>query len=290
MDIQNFLQNIIFYAMPWLLSSGIKIILILMVVFLVERIGRKFVEKAVRKVIKYTDQEAEEKRENTLIGLFSGALNVMVWLVAAMMILAELGANIAPILAGAGIFGIALGFGAQSMVRDFLAGLFIIIENQYRIGDVIALDNNIIGAVEEITLRKTVLRDLDGKVHHIPNGSFAQVSNLTSDYSRAHMDISVAYKEDLDEVMALINKVGMEMAEVSPWKEDIMEPIQVLGPGPNNFGASGIEIKVLGKTKPMKQWDILREFRRRLKIVFDKQGIEIPFPQMSIWQRGSLEK
>ena len=286
MDIQNFFQNIT----PWLLSSGVKILLILVVVFLVERIGKKFVEKAVRKVIKHTDQEAEEKRENTLIGLFNGVLNVMIWLVAVMMILAELGVNIAPILAGAGILGIALGFGAQSMVRDFLAGLFIIIENQYRVGDVIALDNNIIGVVEEITLRKTVLRDLDGKVHHIPNGSFAQVSNLTSDYSRAHMDISVAYKEDLDEVMALINKVGMEMAEVSPWKEDIMEPIQVLGPGPNNFGASGIEIKVLGKTKPMKQWDILREFRRRLKIAFDKQGIEIPFPQMSIWKRGSSEK
>ncbi len=285
MEISNVVQNIT----PWLLSSGIKIVLILMVVFLIKRVGRKFIEKAVRRAIKHADQEAEEKRENTLIGLFSGALNVMVWLVAIMMILAELGINIAPILAGAGILGIALGFGAQSMVKDFLAGLFIIIENQYRVGDVVCLDDTY-GGVENITLRKTILRDLDGKIHHIPNGSFSRVSNLTGDYSRAHMNISVAYKEDLDKVMALINKVGEEMTKDSPWKEYIIKPIQVLGTGPDKFGESGIEIKVLGETKPLKQWDTLREFRRRLKIAFDKEGVEIPFPQMSIWPRGKWEK
>lgn len=284
MDIQNFLQNII----PWLLSHGIQILLILIVAFLVRQLGRKFIEKIVKRIITHTDQEAEIKRENTLIGLFSGILNVMVWLVAIMMVLAEIGLDVTPILAGAGILGLAIGFGAQSMVKDFLAGLFIIVENQYRVGDVVCLDGTC-GGVEDITLRKTVLRDLDGKIHHIPNGNFSLVSNLTGDFSRAHMDISVAYKEDLDKVMALINRVGKEMAEVSPWKEDIIDPIQVLGPGPNNFGDSGIEIKVLGKTRPVKQWDILREFRRRLKIAFDKEGIEIPFPQMSVWPRGPWE-
>ncbi len=285
MDIQNFLQNLT----PWLMSNGVRIFLILMVVFLIKRMGRKFIEKAVRKAIKHVDQEAEEKRENTLIGLFSGVLSVMVWLVAIMTILTELGINIAPILAGAGILGIALGFGAQSMVKDFLAGLFIIIENQYRVGDWVCLDD-VCGGVEEINLRKTILRDLDGKIHYIPNGSFSRSSNLTGDYSRAHMNISVAYKEDIDKVIELINRVGQEMAEVSPWREDTIKPIQVLGTGPNNFGGSGIEIGVLGETKPMKQWDILREFRRRLKIAFDKQGIEIPFPQMSVWPRGRWEK
>ena len=281
-EIQDFFQNLI----PWLMSSGIKIALILVTVFLIKWTGKKFIARAVRKTIKEVDQEGKEKKENTLIGLFSGVLNVIVWLVAIIMILAELGVSIAPILAGAGILGIALGFGAQSMVKDFLAGFFIIIENQYRVGDVIALED-ITGKVEKITLRKTILRDLDGKVHHIPNGSFARISNLTGDYSRAHMDISVAYKEDLDKVITLINKVGKEMTEVSPWKQDIVEPIQVLGTGPNNFGDSGIEIKVLGKTKPMKQWNVLREFRRRLKIAFDKEGVEIPFPQMSVWPRGN---
>ena len=281
-EIQDFFQNLI----PWLMSSGIKIALILVTVFLIKWTSKKFIARAVRKTIKEVDQEGKEKKENTLIGLFNGVLNVIVWLVAIIMILAELGVSIAPILAGAGILGIALGFGAQSMVKDFLAGLFIIIENQYRVGDVIALED-ITGKVEKITLRKTILRDLDGKVHHIPNGSFARISNLTGDYSRAHMDISVAYKEDLDKVITLINKVGKEMTEVSPWKQDIVEPIQVLGTGPNNFGDSGIEIKVLGKTKPMKQWNVLREFRRRLKIAFDKEGVEIPFPQMSVWSRGN---
>ena len=271
--------------MEWILSHGIKIICVLIVVFLVNRFGKKFIGRTIKRAVKHKDRDAEVKREKTLIGIFSGVLNIIVWLVAVMMILPEFGIDIGPILAGAGIFGVALGFGAQYMVRDFLAGLFIILENQYRIGDVVCLDDTC-GGVEDITLRKTVLRDLDGKVHHIPNGSFTKAANLTGDYSRAHMNISVAYKEDIDKVMQLINKVGNEMAEVSPWKEYIIKPIQVAGPGPDSFGESGVIIKVLGETKPLKQWDTLKEFRRRLKIAFDKQGVEIPFPQMSIWQKG----
>ena len=281
MDFQNFLQNLI----PWFFTHGIKIVCIILVAYLINRFGKKFIERAIRKAIKHVDHDAGAKRENTLIGIFGGALSVIVWLVAIMMILPEFGMNIGPILAGAGILGVAIGFGAQWMIKDFLAGLFIILENQYRVGDVVCLDNTC-GGVEDITLRKTVLRDLDGKVYHIPNGSFKISANLTKDYSRAHMNVSVAYKEDLDKVMALINKVGKEMAEVSPWKEYIRKPIQVAGPGPDKFGESGVEIKVLGETKPLKQWDTLKEFRRRLKIAFDKEGIEIPFPQMSIWPRG----
>jgi small conductance mechanosensitive channel len=285
MNIQDIFQNI----SPWFLSSGIKIILILIAAVLINRVVRKIIERAIRKGIKDGTKEATEKRQKTLIGIFSGALKIIVWLVAIMMILPEFGINVGPILAGAGILGVALGFGAQWMIRDFLAGLFIILENQYRVGDVVCLDDTC-GGVEEITLRKTILRDLDGKVYHIPNGSFKMAANLTKGYSRAHMNISVAYKEDLDKVMALINKVGAEMAKDSPWKEYIIKPIQVLGPGPDKFGDSGIEIKVLGETKPLKQWDTLKEFRRRLKIAFDKEGIEIPFPQMSIWPRGKWEK
>lgn len=273
----------------WFMAYGIKIILILITAFLVNKIGRKFIDKAVRKAIKGKDEEAEKKREDTLIAIFSGGLRLTVWLIAAMTILPIFGINVGPILAGAGILGVALGFGAQYMIRDFLAGLFIILENQYRIGDVVCLDNTC-GGVEAITLRKTVMRDLDGKVHHIPNGSFKTAANLTTDYSRAHMNISVAYKEDLDKVIEVINRVGKEMVEESPWKEYILKPIQVLGPGPNKFTESGIEIKVLGETKPLKQWDTLKEFRRRLKKVFDEEKIEIPFPQMSIWPKGKWEK
>jgi len=270
--------------MPWFLSGGLKIIFILVGASLVNRFGKRLIEKTIRKAIVHEDREAELKRENTLIGIFGGALKVIVWIVAVMMVLSELNVDIGPVIAGAGILGVALGFGAQWMIKDFLAGLFIILENQYRIGDVVCLDD-VCGGVEEITLRKTVLRDLDGKVYHIPNGAFKMASNFTKGYSRAHMNISVAYKENLDKVMELINKVGQDMTKDVPWKDYIKKPIQVLGPGPDKFGDSGIEIKVLGETKPLKQWDTLKEFRRRLKIVFDKEGVEIPFPQMTIWKR-----
>ncbi|PIW90627.1 MAG: mechanosensitive ion channel family protein [Candidatus Nealsonbacteria bacterium CG_4_8_14_3_um_filter_40_11] len=273
----------------WLIGHGIKIAAILIAAVLADRVGKKFIGKAVKGGVKDGTEESTEKRQKTLIRIFSSALSVVVWLVAIMMVLPEFGIAVGPILAGAGILGVALGFGAQYMIRDFLAGLFVIIENQYRVGDVVCLDNTC-GGVEDITLRKTVLRDLDGKVYHIPNGSFKMAANLTKGYSRAHMDISVAYKEDLDKVMALINKVGKEMAEESPWKEYILKPIQVLGPGPDSFGESGIIIKVLGETKPLKQWDTLKEFRKRLKRAFDREGIEIPFPQLSIWPRGNWAK
>ncbi len=275
--------------LSWFTLHGIKILVILIAVVLINRVGKKFIEKTVKKAIKHVDHEAEVKRENTLIGIFSGGLKVVVWLVAIMTVLPEFGIEVGPILAGAGILGVALGFGAQYMIRDFLAGLFIILENQYRVGDVVCLDDTC-GGVEDVTLRKTVLRDLDGKLHHIPNGAFKKAANLTGDYSRAHMNVSVAYKEDLDKVMALINKVGREMAKESPWKDYIIKPIQVAGPGPDKFGDSGIEIKVLGETKPLKQWDTLKEFRRRLKVAFDKENIEFPFPQMSVWPRGRWEK
>jgi len=285
MDIQNIIQGLI----PWFWSSGIRVLIILIIALLVGRFGRRIITRIVRRGIHEGNKEAIEKRQKTLIRIFVGAFKVLIWLVAGMMVLSELGLNIGPILAGAGLLGVALGFGAQWMVRDFLAGMFIIIENQYRVGDVVCLDNTC-GFVEDISLRKTIMRDLDGKIIHIPNGSFKVASNMTQGYSRAHLNISVSYKEDIDKVMKIINKVGEEMTKDSPWKEDILKPIQVLGSGPNNFLDSGVEIKVLGETKPAKQWDVMREFRRRLKKTFDKEGIEIPFPQMSVWPRGKWEK
>jgi small conductance mechanosensitive channel len=279
--------------LDWFLSSGIKIIIIALVAYIAIRISNKFIKKWIRKMVErgydIRDGEAISKRVKTLSSVINGAIKIVVIGIAVFMILSEMGIDIGPLLAGAGIVGVALGFGAQSIVKDFLSGLFIIFEDQYRVGDVVCLDETC-GGVENITLRKTVLRDLDGKIYHIPNGEVRKVANMTKGYSRSHMNISVAYKEDIDKVMALINKVGKEMAEVSPWKEYIRKPIQVLGPGPDNFGESGIEIKVLGETKPLKQWDTLKEFRRRLKKAFDEEGIEFPFPQMSIWPRGKWEK
>jgi len=272
---ENFLQNVI----TWVITHGIKIFGILIIACLINRLGGKVIERAIKKGVRDTTKEATEKRQNTLIGVFVGALKVIVWLVAITMILPELGINVGPILAGAGILGVALGFGAQYMIRDFLAGLFIIIENQYREGDVVCLDGAC-GLVEDITLRKTILRDLDGIVHHVPNGEIKKASNLSKKFARVNLNIGVAYKEDLNKVIEVINKAGKELAEDPEWEESIIKPPQFLRI--DDFGESAIIIKILGETKPLKQWDVTGELRKRIKIAFDKKGIEIPFPQRVI--------
>ena len=273
----NFLQSLI----PWFISHGIKIILILIIAYLINRLGGKVIERAIRKGVRDTTKEATGKRQNTLIGVFAGALKVIVWLVAIMMILPELGINVGPILAGAGILGVALGFGAQYMIRDFLAGLFIIIENQYREGDVVCLDGTC-GLVEDINLRKTILRDLDGIVHHVPNGEIKKASNLSKQFARVNLNIGISYKENLDKVIGVINKVGKELAEDPQWKDLILKPPQFLRV--DDFGESAMIIKILGETKPLKQWDVTGELRKRIKTTFDKEGIEIPFRQITIHQ------
>ena len=280
------IENIISFIIPWILAHGVKIVFILFGAFVLNRIAKKFIEKAVRKAVTSEGRgaEAERKREETLIKIFAGGLKLIVWTIAIVMTLPEFGINIGPILAGAGVLGLAIGVGTQHMVRDFLAGLFVILENQYRVEDYICLDSTC-GTIEDITLRKTVLRDLHGTVHHIAHGSVGIVSNYTKKLGIARMDISVAYKEDIDHVMEVINQVGKKMAEESPWKEDTLTAIQASGTGPSNFADSGVEITVSGETKVGTQWGMLREFRRRIKYAFDKEGIEIPFPQRTVWMK-----
>jgi len=274
---ENFIQNLI----SWVLSHGIKIFGILIVAYLINKLGGKVIERAIRKGVRDTTKEATEKRQNTLIGVFVGALKIIVWLVAIMMILPELGINAGPILAGAGILGVALGFGAQYMIRDFLAGPFIIIENQYREGDVVCLDGTC-GLVEDINLRKTVLRDLDGTVHHVPNGEIKKASNLSKQFARVNLNIGISYKENLDRVIKVVNRVGEELAEDPQWKDLILKPPQFLRV--DDFGESAIIIKILGETKPLKQWDVTGELRKRIKIAFDEEDIKIPFRQITIHQ------
>jgi len=275
------MENFIPKLISWIFAHGIKIFVILIVAYLINRFGGKIIERAIRRGVMDTTKEATEKRQNTLIGVFTGALKIAVWLMAIMMILPELGINIGPILAGAGILGVALGFGAQYMIRDFLAGLFIIIENQYREGDVVCLDGTC-GLVEDIALRKTILRDLDGIVHHVPNGEIKKASNLSKKFARVNLNIGVAYKEDLNKVIEVVNKVGKELAEDPEWEESIIKLPQFLRI--DDFGESAIIIKILGETKPLKQWDVTGELRKRIKIAFDKEGIEIPFRQITVHQ------
>jgi small conductance mechanosensitive channel len=277
-------QNLLNVFIPWFFSHGIKIIAILLAAYLVRRFGNIFIEKIVRKAVNadhFLTPEAEKKREDTLINVFEGALRILIWVAVVLMILSELGMNIGPLLAGAGIAGLALGFGAQYVVRDFFTGLFIILENQYRVGDVICLGDKC-GKVEAINLRMTVLRDADGAVHHIPNGEIKIASNLSKEFARINLVVGVSYKADLEKVIKVVNRVGEEMAQDPEWKDKILQAPQFLRV--DDFADSAVNIKITGEVKPLEQWGVLGELRKRIKIAFDEEGIEIPFPQRVIHQ------
>jgi len=230
-------------------------------------------------------EEEINKRVDTLSGVLVAAIQAVVIAVISFMMLSEIGLNISPILAGVGVIGIAIGFGAQSLVKDILAGLFIIMENQYRKGDVVNIANTS-GLVEDINLRRTLLRDLDGIVHSVPNGEIQVASNYTRGYSRVNMNISVGYGTDLSHAIAVINRVGKEIAQDRAWAADFLTPPQVLRV--DNLGDSGIDIKILADTKPTKQWAIMGELRLRLKKVFDEEGIEIPWPHTKVYFGNAL--
>lgn len=267
---------------PWLLNHGIKILIITIAAWLLNTIINRIIKKAVRiAVVRDANmtEEAEKKREDTLIRIFTGATRIAFILLALLMILKEAGIEIGPILAGAGIAGLALGFGGQYLIKDIITGLFVILENQYRIGDVVKIDGTG-GLVQDISLRKTTLRDLDGIVHHIPHGTITQVSNLSKDFARVNLDIGIAYDTNLEKLIEVIDRTGNELAEDPLFKDSIISPPKFLRV--NEFADSAIIVKILGETKPLKQWEIAGEYRKRLKISFDKEGIEIPFPQRVI--------
>jgi small conductance mechanosensitive channel len=197
------------------------------------------------------------------------------------MILQEIGIPIGPLLAGAGIIGIAVGFGGQYLIKDLISGFFIFMENQYRIGDVVSF-NDTSGLVEDITLRITTLRDMDGTVHHIPHGEITKVSNMSKYFARVNLNIGISYNSDIEHVIRVVNQIGLEMSEDPIWKEAIINPPQFLRI--DNFADSSIIIKIVGDTQPLKQWDVTGELRKRIKITFDKEKIEIPFPQLVVHQ------
>jgi len=223
---------------------------------------------------------AARKRVQTLQGVIGTIAVVLIWFVVLLMALGQLGINIGPLLAGAGVFGLAIGFGAQNLVRDFVSGFFLILENQIRVGDV-AMINGTGGLVERITFRTVTLRDLSAIVHTFPNGTIQTISNLTKDWSAYLMDIGVAYKEDTDRVVEVMRRVAEEMRAEPEYGSVMLEPLEVIGV--DEFADSAVIIKARFKTQPLKQWFIGREYRRRLKKAFDAEGIEIPFPHRTIY-------
>jgi small-conductance mechanosensitive channel len=272
----------------WLLTHGLRILLILVLAVVVDIVLRFVVPRVIRggvcRQMEGKPEEEIEQRIHTLVAVLRGSGRFVLIIWALFTILPELGINVTPILASVGIAGIALGFGAQSLVKDFLSGLFILLENQYSRGDVVTVAG-ISGLVEEVGLRRTVLRDLDGIVHHVPNGEIAVASNQTQEWSRVNMNVSVAYGEDLDKVFEVINHVGNELAADAEFGPLIIKAPQVLRV--DAFEDSGIAIKILGDTEPIRQWEVMGELRKRLKKAFDEEGIEIPFPHRVLVTRGA---
>lgn len=264
---------------PWLMSNGVRILVIVVGAIIISKIITKVIERSIRIAVvssAYDSKEAEEKRENTLIQIFNVTVRTLIFLVAGLMVLDQFGLEIGPMIAAAGIAGVALGFGGQYLIRDIITGLFIILENQYRIGDVVNFDGTG-GSVVEITLRKTTLRDLNGTLHHIPHGEIKKVANLTKDFSRVNIDLGVSYNSKLEDVIRVINETGLQLAQEEGWKDKIISPIQFVRV--DAFADSAIMVKVLGDTKVLMQWEVAGEFRKRIKMAFDNAGIEIPFPQ-----------
>ncbi len=271
-------------VISWFSEHGWRILLIIAMAFALYYVMRHFVPIALKRTLKRTMKKrpktAIQKRTDTLSAVFIEFGVVIIIIVTAFTILDEIGVSIAPALAGMGIVGIAVGFGAQNLVKDFFNGLLILLENQYGVGDYIEVAG-VGGVVQEIGLRRTVLRDLNGTVHSIPNGEIAIASNFTKEWARVNMNIAVGYGEDLERVIEVINRVGKELAEDPKWAPVIMTMPQVLRV--DVLGDSGIEIRILGETKPMEQWAVMGQLRLRLKKAFDEEGIEIPWPHTKVF-------
>jgi len=271
-------------VIDWLGTHGIRVLAIVIIAvilyFLLRRLIPGLVERSMLRQAKKQPKGEVKKRASTLSAALVKTGTIIIVIFAIFTILPEFGVNIAAALTGLGIIGIAVGFGAQSLIKDLLAGIFILLEDQYRVGDVVNIAG-IGGLVEEIGLRHTIIRDLDGVVHSIPNSEIKIASNLTKGYSRVNLNISVAYAEDLDHVIEVINRVCKEMAEDPKWSADFVSIPKVLRV--DKLGDSGIDIKILGDTKPMRQWDIMGELRLRIKRTFDEEGIEIPWPHTKVY-------
>ena len=222
-----------------------------------------------------------EQRINALTSVLRSIATAVILTIAGFLIVGEFGLNLAPLLAGAGIVGIALGFGAQSLVKDFLSGMFILVEDQFGVGDIVDLDQQTSGTVEAVSLRTTRLRAVDGTVWHVPNGDIRRVGNKSQHWSRALLDVEVAYTTDIERAKEVIKRVADTL-----WQErdEILEEPEVWGV--ERLGPNAIIIRLVVKTRPADQYDISRELRQRLKEAFDAEGIEIPFPQQVVWNRN----
>lgn len=287
----------------WALDVPLRILLIVLGAVIVARLASRAISGAVRRSADSSLQqrlkaatamapalrESEEaaarsgQRVQAVSSVLAGAASFIVYLIALFLVLAELGVDLAPLLAGAGVAGLAIGFGAQSLVKDTFSGIFILLEDQYAVGDIVDL-GEATGVVENVSLRVTRLRSVDGVVWHVPNGEITRVGNMSQHWSRSLLDIEVAYDTDLKRAKELIAEVAGSYADTD---EEVLEEPEVWGV--EALGASGIVIRLVVKTKPSAQWRVSRELRERIKERFDAEGVEIPYPTQTVWMRSAGE-
>lgn len=260
--------------------SASNVVLILLLAWVALISARRLIRVFRDHMARHNANPEEIKRVETLSRVFRYAASVLIWVVAVMLILSELGISIAPILATAGVAGIAIGFGAQTLVKDYFSGLFLLLENQIRQGDVVAIADKA-GLVEEVTLRYVRLRDYEGAVHFVPNSSITTVTNRSRDFAFAVIDIGVAYKEDIDRVFEVMGDAAAELRQDNTFGPRIVDDLEIAGV--ETWADSSVVIRCRLKTLPLEQWGVRREFLRRLKKAFDTHGIEIPFPHMTVY-------
>lgn len=265
----------------WATESGARVLLLILLAFAANRFAASVIRNAEHEIADGDDLRTSERRKrlHTVGATSRRFFSILIWTAATLMVLRELDVDITPVLTGAGIIGLAVGFGAQTLVKDIISGLFLIAEDQVRLGDAAEI-NGIGGSVEEINLRTIVLRDVEGVVHTIANGDIRTLSNRSKDFSYYVIDIGVGYDDDTDRIVDVVRDVARELMQDPEYASSILEPLEILGV--DAFKASEVTLRFRIKTLPLKQWDVGRELRRRIKKAFDAKGIHIPGPQMTV--------
>ena len=267
-------------AADWLASNGPRVIVIVVLALILLKVASLLSRKISALLSAKGAGIEQEKRAGTLSGVIHWLLRVVILAVACVMLLDQFGVKVGPVIAAAGVVGLAVGFGAQNLVQDFITGFFMLLEDQVRVGDVVQIGDKG-GLVEKVNLRLVILRDLAGNVHFIRNGKIDTVTNMTKEYSRYVFDVGVAYREDVDQIIQVLKGIDEEMRKDPAFKDDITAPLEVMGL--DKFGDSAIVIKARTTTKPIQQWRVGREFNRRIKKKFDELNIEIPFPHRTVY-------
>lgn len=264
----------------WVTTGGLRILVIAVGMVVILLLIRNATARLGKLLEGTLPTQAQVKRIDTLTHVVRDVGRIAIYAIGALLILSELGVHLGPLLAAAGIGGLAIGFGAQSLVRDVITGFFILLEDQIRVGDVVQIAG-VAGLVEEVRLRTIRMRDLSGNVHVVPNGSVDKVKNFTYQFSYYLFDVGVAYREDVDEVMTVLKEIADELRADPEFGPDILDALEMLGV--DAFADSAVIIKFRIKTQPVKQWRIGREMNRRIKKTFDARGIEIPFPHRTVY-------